>query len=166
MADKELLLKDKTEHSGLMNFAALYSYSHGWFKEQGYSVDETKYSEKSDGTKRDITVEWNVTKTLSDYFKIDNKFKMEVSGLIDVEVEIDGVKKKMNQGKITLEMKGNLITDPDSKWQSSPFNRFIRDIYNKYVIPSRMNDMRGLVVGDVQSFMEEMKSFLELLGRR
>lgn len=166
MADKEQIIKEKVEHAGLMDFAGLYSYAHNWFKEEGYSVDETKYSEKSDGTKRGIDIEWKITKTLSDYFKFDNKLKFEVTDLTDVEVEIDGKKKKMNQGKVTMEITGNLIKDPDSKWQTTPFNRFIRDVYNKYVIPGRTHDMRGLLTSDIQKFKETMKAYLELLGRR
>ena len=54
--------------------------------------------------------------------------------LTDVEVEIDGKKKKMNKGKAGLEIKGILTRDPDSKWDTSAFYSFIRDIYNKYII--------------------------------
>lgn len=166
MAEKDLIVKEKVEHSGLMDFGGFYSFVHSWFKEEGYGVDEVKYAEKSDGAKRSIDIEWKITKRLSDYFKIEHKLKMEVKELTEVEVEIDGKKKKTNQGKITVEISGTLIRDPDSKWDKAPFYRFMRDLYNKYIIPSRVDNMMFKVSDDVKKVKEEMKAFLELAGRR
>jgi hypothetical protein len=166
MAEKDLIVKEKVEHSGLMDFAGFYSFVHSWFKEEGYGVDEVKYAEKSDGTKRDIDIEWKITKRLSDYFKFEHKLKMEIKGLAEVEVETDGKKKKTNQGKITVEISGSLIRDPDSKWDKNPSYRFMRDLYNKYVIPSRVDNMMFKVSDDVKKVKEEMKAFFELSGRR
>lgn len=166
MADKDLVLKEKLEHSGLFDFRSLYSFAHSWFKDERYGVDEEKYSEKIVGNKRNIDIEWKVTKSISDYFKLEHRVKFLITDLTDVEVEIDGEKKKMNTGKISIEIKGTLIRDPNSKWEATPFYRFIREIYNKYVIPSRIDATKDLVKDDLIKFKEDMKAFLELLGRR
>jgi len=166
MTDKDVVIKEKVEHSGLFDFGGFYSFAHSWFKEEKYGVDEVKYSEKAEGDKRSIDIQWRVTRTLSDYFKIEHKVVFEIKDLVEVEVEIDGNKKKMNKGRVKVEITGALVKDPDSKWDKSPFSRFMRDVYNKYVIPSRVNDMRFKVSGDVQNFKEELKAFLELVGRR
>ena len=86
--------------------------------------------------------------------------------MTEVEAEIDGEKKKMNKGKASIELKGILIKDYDGKWETSAFSKFMRDVYNKYVIPSRVHSMAGKVDGDVKKFKEELKAFLELTGRR
>lgn len=41
----------------------------------------------------------------------------------------------------------------------------MRDLYNKYIIPKRIDDTRDKLVGDIKTFKEEMKSFLEISGR-
>ena len=166
MSEKDLIVKEKVEHSGLLDFGGFYSFAHSWFKEEGYGVDEIKYAEKSDGAKRSIDIEWKITKRLSDYFKIEHKLKMEIKDLTEVEVETDGKKKKMNQGKITVEISGALIRDPDSKWDKAPFYRFMRDLYNKYIIPSRIDGVMFKVSDDVKKVKEEMKAFFEMTGRR
>jgi len=166
MADKDLVLREKVEHTGLFDFKGLYTYAHSWFKEERYGVDEEKYAEKVKGNKRDIDIEWKVTKDVSDYFKIEYKVKFRIAELTDVEVEIDGEKKKMNQGNIEIDIKGALIRDPTSKWDATPFYRFIREVYNKYVIPARVDQTKDILKDDMIKFKDDIKAYMELLGRR
>lgn len=166
MAEKDLVIKEKLEHSGVFNFEEAYAYAFRWFKDESYGLVEDKYSEKVSGNARDIKLEWKATKQISDYFKIDIGIKMEVEGLTDVEVEIDGKKRKSNKGKISIELKGVLVRDPESKWDVSPFYRFMRDVYNKYIVPRRADEMEDRVKDDVRDFKENMKLFFELSGKR
>ena len=167
MAEKELVTREKLEHSGIFNFSDIYTYAYRWLTdEEGLGVTEEKYSEKVSGGTRDITVEWVASKDISDYYKVDIKLKFEVSGLTDVDVEIDGNKRKMNRGKISIEVKGILITDPKGKWESSALLRFMRDFYNKYIVPSRGEDMKDKVVSIVNDFRNSLKLVLDLTGRR
>ena len=167
MAEKELILKEKLEHSGIFDFPSFYQFAHSWFKEEQYNgVDEEKYAEKSDGAKRDIDIEWKAYKRVTDYFKIEHKVKYEIKGLTEVEVEIDGKKKNMNKGKMTVEITTTLVMDYDSKWETSPFSRFMRDLYNKYIIPSRVGSMRDKAESNAQNFKGELKAFLDLTARR
>jgi RNA-splicing ligase RtcB len=166
MADKVVVIKEKMDHSGIFDFKGFYNYAHSWFVEEGFGVVENRYSEKVSGNSRNIMVEWMASKSLSDYFKVQIKLKLEINELTDVEVEIDKERKKMNKGKIKLDATGTLVFDHENKWENSALSRFFRDVYNKYVIPGRVVDMQGLVVGSVANFKEEMKAFLELSGQR
>jgi hypothetical protein len=42
----------------------------------------------------------------------------------------------------------------------------MKDVYNKYVIPGRILNMRMRVEDDVRTFKDELKAFLELSGKR
>jgi hypothetical protein len=166
MAEKDQVIQEKLEHTGLMDFKSLYSFAHSWFRDEDFGVDEEKYAEKTSGTSRDIDVEWKATKDFSDYFRFEYKIKFEIKGLTDVEAEIDGKKKTMNKGMLTIKVTGILVMDKDSKWDNTPFSRFSRDVYNKYIIPSRVSDMKGMVSGKAKDFKEAIKAFLEMAGRR
>lgn len=166
MADKEELIKEELEYNGLFDFKGYYSYAHSWLDDEDYGVIEKKYSEKVSGSMRDVTFEWAISKEISDYFKFIMLFEVEVSGLSDVEVEIDGKKKKMNKGRMVAEIKAALVKDPDSNWEKTAFTRFVRDFYNKYVIPGRLEFMREKIIEDVKDFKEQLKAFLELSGKR
>src|SRR3989344_9222627 len=116
MAEKNILIKEVLEHVGIFSFSDFYEYAYKWFKGEDYGVIEEKYAEKVSGSARDYTVEWKATKDLSDYFKIEISMKVEIKNATEVEVEMDGVKRKMNKGFMRMELKGTLIRDPSSKW--------------------------------------------------
>lgn len=167
MVEKDQVIKEKLDHSGIFNFAELYSFMHSWLKDNLYGVNEEKYGEKVSGSSRDIGFEWKAKRRMSDYFWIEHTIKIDVSGLTDVEVEIDGKKKKMNKGKIAMEIKGTLIKDPKGTWdETKPFYKFLREAYDKYIIPNRVMAMENKIEGDVRSFKDEVKAYLELTGKR
>jgi len=166
MVNREEVLKDKIEFSGIFDFAGLYFYAHSWFVNRGLGIDEKKYVEKTDGKKRDMEIEWETAKGISDYFKEEYKIKFRTEKLVEVEVEIDKQKKKMTEGKIIIEIGGTLITDSDNKWESSAFSRFVRDSYDKYIIPARVNKAKEKIIDNVKEFIEEIKTFLDITGRR
>ncbi len=166
MAEKEIIIGEKLDYSGLFKFSDLYQEAHFWFSEESYGVIEEKYAEKISGNSKEIDVEWKCTKRLGDYFKMEHKVKFEIKGLVDVEVEIDGKKKKMQQGRLRIDIKGAIIKDAGSNWDPKPMYRFLRDVYNKYIIPQRIDAMEDKVKADVKSFKEDMKSYLELSGKR
>lgn len=167
MADKKLIVREKVEHSGIFNFSHVYDYIHGWLtEEEGFLVAEEKYSEKLSGNARDITIEWTISKKISDYYKIEIKMKYEVGGLTDVEVEIDGKKEKTNKGKIAIDIKGFLIIDYENKWESSPFSRFMRGFYDKFIVPGRTSAMEDMVLNSVNGLIDNLKSILELSTRQ
>ena len=166
MGVKDIIIKEKLEDSGIFSFDEVYSYAYTWFKDEGFGLVEEKYNEKVSGNTREIKFDWVASKGLSDYFKEEIKISVEVEGLTDVEVEIDGKKKKSNKGKIKFDIKGTLISDPNSKWDSTPMYTFMRDIYSKYIIAGRTGAMEGKVQGDVVDFKENMKVFLDLIGQR
>ena len=166
MAEKEPIIEEKLDHSGIFEFKAVYSFAHKWLKEEGFGVIEEKYSEKVAGNSRDISVKWTIEKKLTDYFKIEGEVEIEVKGLIEVEVEIDSEKKRTNKGKISIGAKAMLISDPESKWDENAFLKFFREIYNEYVIPHRVDKMKSYTENKIKSFKEELKALFEMMGRR
>lgn len=167
MTEKDLLIKERVEKDGLLSFKEFYRFAHSWFKDEQYEpIVEEKYQEKMSGGSRDMVIEWRTWKRISEYFQIEAWIKMEIFGMTEVEVEIDGKKKKMNKGRIMMEIKGSLIKDPDSKWDGTAMYRFIREMYDKYVIPAKVDRLEDKIKDDVRDFKEACKSFLELQGRR
>jgi hypothetical protein len=166
MAEKKLVFKEKLESVNLFTFNDFYSYCYAWFVEEGYKVNEEKYSEKVNGDKRDITFEWKAGKEINDYYKVESSIKFEISGLEDVEAEIDGKVKKTNKGKIKLDIKALLVIDHKNNWTSTPFLTFIRGIYDKFIIRERLNEYEENVVRSFRTFKEELKAYLDISGKR
>ncbi len=166
MAERDLLLKEKVKYSGIFDYPGFYRFAHGWFVDERYGVDEDEYTEKVTGNSKELEIKWTAKKDMSDYFKIEHKIKFKIEGMSDVEVEIDGVKKQLNKGQVEVEIKGNLVSDRKSKWDRSPWFRFWRDVYSKYIVPQRVDELEDRTKDDVKKFKEELKAYLELLGSR
>lgn len=167
MAEKDVVLKEKVKYVGYGKFSDIYSYAYDWVKGEGYSVIEELYTEKVKGSSKDIDIAWKASKDITDYFKVDLDFKWRILGMEDVEVEIEGKKKKMNKFvELGIEIKGTLVKDYANEWNKSGTTKFFKEIYNKYVIPGRTNEMKEKVEKDVQDFKEEMKALLELTGKK
>lgn len=167
MAEKDVIVKEKLKYSGYAKFSDAYSYAYDWLKGDGYSVTEEQYTEKVKGNSKDIEIVWKASKKITDYFKSDLDIKWRVLGIEDVEVEIDGKKKKTNKlMELGIELKGTLVKDYQNEWNKSATTKFFKEIYNKFVIPSRTDQMKDNVEETVQKFKEEMKAFFELTGKK
>ncbi|SRR3989344_5565600 len=167
MAEEDVILKEKVKYAGYGDLKKIYSYAYDWLKQEDYKVVEEQYNEKVKGNTKELEIIWKATKEITDYFRIKIDFKWKIYGMEDVEVEIDGKKKKMNKfGELGIEMKGMLVKDYYSHWNRSTTAKFFKEIYDKYVIPGRTKELRDRVEKDVQDFKEEMKALLELTGKK
>jgi len=167
MVEKDTIIKEAVGYSGIGDFKEAYSFAHDWLKEEGFSISEGSYVEKIAGDSKDIEIGWSASRTLTDYFKISLGIKWRILGLKDVEVEIDGKKKKMNKfATLKIDTKGVLVKDYDNKWEKTGFWKFLKETYQKYVIHNRIKEKEGQVVSVVQDFKEEMKAFFALTGKK
>lgn len=167
MAEKDIIIKEKIKYSGYGDFGNTYKYAHDWWKNEQYNVTEENYTEKVKGSAKEIEIAWKASKKITDYFKVDVDMKWRILGMEDVEVEVDGKKKKMNKFvELGIEIKGTLVKDYTNVWNKSAITKFFKEIYNKFVIPTRTDQMKDKVETDVQNFKEEMKALLELTGKK
>ena len=166
MAEKETLFSSTLKHKGLFDFAKFYKFCYDWLAEEtGLLLQENKYVEKLSGDTKEIDVEWSGFTKLTDYFRFDMKVNFKILGMKQVEIMKDGKKIKTNEGQIEMKVKGTLVRDWQGRFEKSPFQKFMREIYDKWVIPSRIDQMEGKVVGDSDEFLGEAKAWLALEGR-
>jgi len=167
MVEKDTIIKEAVKFAGIGDFKGAYNHAYEWLKEEEFSITEENYVEKVSGDGKDIEIAWTAARTLTDYFKISLSIKWRILGMSDVEAEIDGKKKKMNKfAEIKIDTKGVLVKDYDSKWEKTGMLKFLKDIYQKYVIPGRTKEKEGQVAEIVQDFKEEMKAFFALTGKK
>jgi len=167
MAEKDTLCKEIFKHKGIGKFTDFYNFMYNWLSDEDYMIIEKTYSEKINGDSKDLEIKWNCSKNLTDYFKGNVEIVTKVRGLKDIEIEVDGKRKKTNEfGEIEVTLKGVLEKDYQGKWETSRTHKVLKEIYTKYVIPSRTEEMEGKVVSIVQGLKEGMKSFFDLEGKR
>lgn len=168
MSEKETIYGSKMKYKGVFVYKDFYTFCYNWLRDETDMtiIAEKKYSEKISGNTKDIDIEWESNKKLTDYFKIIIKVKFKISKLKEVEVVQDGVKTKMNEADVEVDVKGILERDYDGKWEKDAFRKFLRGIYEKWVITSRINQFEDKVAGDSDEFLGQIKAYLALEGRR
>lgn len=166
MAEKDKVSESKVKWSGLFDFKETYNFCYNWLNEEDYFVEEKKYIEELAGDAKKVEIVWEATKKVSDYFKYHLKMTWRIVGMKSVEVEQNGRKVKMNTGSFEIKTAATLVKDWDGTWESSPVNKFLRGVYDKFIIEGRIRQYEDKVFGDMNNFSEAFKAFLALEGRK
>lgn len=167
MAEKDTLFSSKIKYNGIVDFPEFYKFCYNWLVDEvGLLVAEEKYAEKIAGDSKNIDIAWSGSKKITDYFKEEVKISFQIIGLTKIEIVKDGKKIKTNNGSVEVKIKGVLIRDYEGKFETTPSKKFMRSIYEKWVIPSRLNEFEGKIVGDCDEFLSQAKAFLDLEGKK
>ncbi len=165
--EKDKIFSSKVKYSGVFIFSNFYKFCYDWLVDEfGLKVVEEKYTEKIKGTSKDVEFHWVGTKEVTDYFKFELKAKFKVDGMEDVEVVQDKIKAKMNKGRIEVGISSTLIRDYKGKFEQNAFKKFLRGIYEKWVISSRISQYEEKLVGNSDEFLSQIKAYLDLEGKR
>jgi len=165
--EKEKLFTSKVKFTGVFKFADFYLFCYEWLRDEtGLILTEKKYSEKIIGDGKTLEIEWNGTRELTDYFKFEAELKIRVLNLKEVEISEGNRKVKANSGILELEMKGNLLRDYKGKFEKTWLQKFLRSIYEKLVIPARIEQFQEKINNDCDEFLAQAKAYLDLIGKR
>jgi len=168
MVEKDTIFSSKIKYkTGIFSFKDFYAFCYDWLTEEtNLDVAENKYSEKISGDSKDIDFEWLGKRKLTDYFRFDVQVKFKVLGLTEVEVQEGNTKVKTNKGSVEISMKGFLSRDYEGKFEKTAGKKFLRSIYEKWVIPSRISEYEEKVIGECDEFLNQAKAYLDLEGKK
>lgn len=166
MSEKEKIFSSKVKYGEIFNFAEYYKFCYDWIVDEGFNVTEDKYVEKLKGDAKEIDVEWTCKKKITDYFQFELKVKFKVMNMKKIELAYGGGKINTNKGTVETSITGTLIRDYDSKFETSGFLKFLRGIYEKWVIPSRIDEFEDKLADLCNNFLEQAKSYLDIEGKK
>ena len=83
-----------------------------------------------------------------------------------MEIDQGGTKIKTNKGSIEIKTKGVLVKDYEGKFETNALNKFLRSIYEKWVIPSRVMEFETKLAEDCDEFLNQAKAYLDLEGKK
>jgi hypothetical protein len=167
MAEKDKIYSSKIKYGGIVNFADFYRFAYDWMvEEMGLKVVEDKYIEKLSGDSKNIDIEWTGTRKVTDYFKFEVKVMYRIIGLKKVEVVQNNQKVKTNEGSVEVKCSGTLIRDYQGKFERSAFQKFLRAIYEKWIITARVGDYEDKLADDCDEFLAQLKAYMDLEGKK
>lgn len=165
--EKEQIFASKVKYQGIFNFSDFYKFCYDYLTDElGFNTGETKYKEKIKGTEKELEIEWIGEVKIDDYFKHVVKITHMIKFLKQIEIEQDGKKKKTNSGEVETSIKGTLVRDYRGDYSTNPTRRWMRSIYEKWIINNRIEKMEDKLIEDCDDFLNQAKSFLDLEGKK
>ena len=165
--EKDILFKQKVKYTGTFSYKELYRIIYEWLMDHGYDVSEKSYKEIiGAGNSKEVDIEWEAWRKITDYFRYYLHIQVQIFRMTEVEVEIDGVKQKMNKGAIEIGIKSILEKDYESRWITRAPIAFLRTFYDRYLIKERIEKFVGELIGEMGTIADEIKSFLNIQGTR
>ncbi len=165
MAEKDTIYKGKIKQGGIFSFKDFYNFTYDWLKEENYDMFETNYTEKVKGDSKQIEIRWEAHKEISDYFKFVIELKWLILGMKSIEVMKEGKKVKMDTGVLEIKYKALLVKDYENRWEDHPMWKFLRGLYDRYIVRSRIDDYEIRLLDEVDEFVSQCKSFLAIAGQ-
>ena len=166
MSEKDTIYSEKVKHEGVWHFKDTYKFLFSWFIDNGYIIIEKKYSEKITAKGKEIEIEWYAKKKISDYFRFIIRSRWVILGMTSVEVQQEGRKIPTNKGEIEIKFDAILERDYEHRWENNGFLKFLRGVYNRYIIKGRIDDYEDRIVEEVNELIAQMKAWLVLEGKR
>jgi len=166
MVETDKITENKIKRDGIFDFKELYRFCYTWLADDEYLMVEKNYTEKVKGDAKEIEIYWEAKKKISDYFRILLKISWRILNMVEVEVQKDGKKIKMQKGLVEIKTTGSLQKDYEHRWEDRPLFKFLRGVYDKYIIRGRIDQYEQKVIDTVDEFVAQVKSFLVISGER
>jgi hypothetical protein len=130
------------KYKGIFDYPGLLKTAWTWGTRQGYEMHEVKYKHKvpdiRGAEQENIFRGW---RKVNAYLKVWIRFDTRAEYLKDVDVIVDGNKKRLTQGKIKIKFSGYLELDYNNKFESSAFLEGLRSFYHKFVIRTTIQNV-------------------------
>ncbi len=167
MPEEEIMFSSKVKYNGIFSLKDFYQFCYDWLTQQTLLLlIEDQYTEKLKGEMKDLEIKWTGTRKVTDYFKFKIGVNFRINDLANVEVIQDNIKMKTNKGTVEVGVKGTLMRDYEGKFERGAFRKFLRGVYEKWVIPSRVEQFKERIIFDCDEFLGQAKAWLDLEGRR
>lgn len=167
MPEKDTIFSSKIKYAGILLFKDFYRFCYDWLRDEtALLISEDKYAEKLEGDSKNIDIQWTGIRKVTDYFKFEVKVAYRIIGLTNVELNQNNTKIKTNKGSVEIKVSGTLIRDWQGKFEAKAFRKFLRSIYEKWVIPSRIDQFERKLIEDNDEFLNQAKAYLDLEGKK
>ena len=68
----------------------------------------------------------------------------------------------MNSGTLEVSFTAIIEKDYEKRWENKPFFKFLRGVYDRYLIRNRVDDYEQRLVEELLELIDQSKAFLAL----
>lgn len=164
MSEKDKVCDGKVKHDGIFDYKEVYRFLYTWLLDYEYFIEEKNYVEKVKPEGKEVEIHWMARRKISDYFRFILKVDWLILGMTNVEVMKDNIKVKANKGVLEIKVTAYLEKDYENRWENTAFFRFLRGVYDKFIIRNRIEAYEDKMAEELDEFVAQTKAFLALEG--
>ena len=167
MPERDSIVKPQTiSYRGPFSVAEVYALINTWLDDRRYDRLDKDHNEivKPDG--KYIEVSLRPEYELSTYAKFVLWIDIKMSRVKDIELEIDGHKRRLQEGDVLISVRAFLDSDIEGTWESTPLYMVIRTAFNKLVYKTSYNQYVEQLKGHVAELKDELKAFFNLYRKQ
>lgn len=163
MAEYTVVQLGKTlAYQGYFDFARLWRNVRDFVENRNYHYLEKNHNELIREEGKDIYVEVDVDRELSDYVRSRIVVRCTASSLTDVSIEQDGRTLFLNDGAVKVEFDTFIITDFEGRFADKGFLFFLRTMLEKFVYTRQLKKFQAIAQEDTDALVKEVKAYLNL----
>jgi len=159
---RPVIEQESVSYEGIFNLKELYQLLQGWMSDKGYVPVEKRVHESVAKSGKHIEVEFEPFKKYTDYAKSVIRIHFTAREVTDVETDVDGRKRKMQKGKVHVQIDSWLETDYEHRWEIQPVFYVLRSLFEKYVYTPFMSGFIKGVRDDTNDLREQVKAYLNI----
>jgi len=149
-------------YKGVFDARELYKIIDLWYREKAYTKHEIKNYENVYADGKEIEVQKEPYRKISDYAKYVIRTHLFLDGVQEIVVEREGARVRMNKGNIKIILTGYLEYDYEHRWEKKPLFYFLRAVFDQFVYKVNSDKFEAGLVEEVNQLHTICKSFLNL----
>lgn len=163
MSEKKLIVDQvKFTYEGLFDLTELYRLIDSFFYQRNWDKYEKQNIEQVFPTGKHIQWELWPFKNITDYYRMHIKIRARFIDVVKVEVEYEGRKVKLDQGRVRIIFDGYVESDRHQLWEKSPFFWFMRTMLERYVYKRHFRQQEQWLLSDLEELLGRIKSFFNV----
>ncbi len=145
-------------YEGVFDFKELLEIIKEFCDKRGYDIDEKLYNNKVKGDFKNTVIKWTADRKIDDYNKCVVKLIINLNDY--KEGYVDG--RKIVDGNLKITFNGEVERDYDEKWKKAPTKKFLRAVYEKYIVESKQDKVNSSLKNLIDDLKNEIKLYLKV----
>lgn len=124
------------QYKGIFDMQDLYESIVDFFHKKKFKFYEKQQRHRKPGPfGAEILYEFEAKREVEEYYEWVVNVNIETFDMHEVDVVLkNGTKKKMNKGRIWVQIVHKVVTDYEKIWEKSAFLAHLKSFYNKYIV--------------------------------
>ncbi len=152
--------------SGAFDILELLGAIKRWYAKRYYELTEKEQSEAVKSSGKEIVIEYEGVKKVTEYVTFKAVVKIYILRLIDVLVETPNGKEKKQQAEIDINIRSWLIKNYKNTFKkTSKTQEFFRQVYERFIGKTHLEDLKTKLTNETLMLMDEIKAVLQVPKR-